>query len=228
MKISTVIFDVDGLMLDTEPPARAAWRLALGERGLSVDDALFSQMAGRTKQDARELIVKVLPPDFPFDEVYARRVHHLERYFAENGIPVKPGLGNLLDYLEAHGYHKAVASSTYRELTVRKLDRAGVLERFEAVVGGDEVTNGKPAPDIFLEAARRLGVQPGECIVLEDSEAGIRAAHAAGMLPVMVPDLMQPRAEIARLAYRILPTLLEVRDFLAAGGVGRGPSEVDG
>lgn len=220
MKISTVIFDVDGLMLDTEPLARAAWRQAMSERGLTFDDDLFSQMVGRTKGDARDLILNAYPQGLPFDELYARRVEHLDRSIRENGIPVKPGLGELLDYLEAHGYRKAVASSTYHDLTVRKLGRAGVLERFEAVVGGDEVTRGKPAPDIFLEAASRLGASPGECLVLEDSEAGIRAAHAAGMRPVMVPDLIQPDAELANLAYCILPSLLEVRDLLAAGGNG--------
>ncbi|RPJ42856.1 MAG: HAD family phosphatase, partial [Chloroflexi bacterium] len=112
--------------------------------------------------------------------------------------------------LEDNHIPKAVASSTPCWFALRKLTRAGIERRFLTTVCGDMVARGKPAPDLFLEAARRMDLLPGQCVVLEDSEAGIVAAHAAGMIPLMIPDLKQPTPEIRALAYRVLPSLYEV------------------
>ena len=107
-----------------------------------------------------------------------------------------------------------MASSTSKKGVIHKLTVAGLIDRFETLVGGDEVANGKPAPDIFLTAAARLGVLPDGCMVLEDSEAGIQAAHAAGMLPVMVPDVKPPSPEIEAVAYAVLPSLKDTIPLL--------------
>ena len=135
---------------------------------------------------------------------------------AAEGISLKPGLDDILDLLDERGVAAAVATSTRRERARAKLDRVGLLHRFAALVGGDDVARGKPAPDIFLAAAERLGVAAGDCIVLEDSEPGIIAAAAAGMTPVMVPDLHPPSAELLLLEPLVLASLSAVAAHLRA------------
>jgi HAD superfamily hydrolase (TIGR01509 family) len=131
-------------------------------------------------------------------------------------LAVKPGVHELLGWLEANAIKRAVATSTRRERAVSKLERTALLPRFHQIVGGDEVARGKPAPDIYVEAARRLSANAASCLVLEDSEPGVRAAFAAGMLPIMVPDLHPPSADLAALDLIVLPTLHDVLRHLTA------------
>jgi HAD superfamily hydrolase (TIGR01509 family) len=216
--IQAVIFDMDGLMLDSETLGRQIWSRALAERGYALADGAYLRLIGRTLRDVALILGEVFGADFPFDEVYAQRQRYYEEHIARHGIPLKPGLLELLDFLDQRGIPRAVASSTRREFALLKLSSAGVLGRFNAVACGDEVVNGKPAPDVFLEAARRLGIPPQYCLALEDSEAGVRAAHAAGMVVVMIPDLKPPTAELERLAYRILSTLADVIPLMGETG----------
>ncbi|MGC9399955.1 MAG: HAD family hydrolase [Anaerolineae bacterium] len=206
-QIQAVIFDMDGLMLDTERIARIAWRRAAADWGRTLSDELFAAITGLNATDANAVLQEAFGPTFPVTAARRRRQRYYEAYIAEHGIELKPGLLPLLEEIEARQLPHAVASSTPRAGVLYKLTLAGLVERFEILVGGDEVAQGKPAPDIFLEAAARLDVGPRHCLVLEDSEAGIRAAHAAGMLPVMVPDVKEPAPEIAALAYAVLPAL---------------------
>jgi HAD superfamily hydrolase (TIGR01509 family) len=152
---------------------------------------------------------------FPIGEARRLRIQHTEETVARNGVPIKEGLGELLDLLDRSGVMKAVATSTERTRALSLLTLAGVLNRFDAVVCGDEVERGKPHPDIFLAAAAKLGRSPIDCMVLEDSESGLTAAHRAGMRPVLVPDLKAPSQEALALAFRVFPTLTEVQGFLA-------------
>jgi HAD superfamily hydrolase (TIGR01509 family) len=132
------------------------------------------------------------------------------RYLEQEGVPCKQGLFEVLDFLDSRQMRRAVATSTRTELAERKLARVGVLDRFDAVVGGDQVRNGKPAPDIYLRAAERLERGPDECIVLEDSRNGVRAASAAGMTVILVPDLCPIDQETEQLAFRTARSLLDV------------------
>jgi HAD superfamily hydrolase (TIGR01509 family) len=133
---------------------------------------------------------------------------------AREGIALKTGLLEILDWLDRENVPRAVATSTRRARAVAKLAHASLLERFDAVVGGDEVPRGKPAPDIYLEAAHRIGVAPSACIVLEDSEPGVLAAFAAGMRPIMVPDIAPPSPSLAARGVTVLASLHEVRAHL--------------
>lgn len=215
LAFAAVILDMDGLMFDTEQLAREGWQQAASDFGYTLPDDVYIQIVGRTVPDAREILRSELGADFPFAEARACRVRYVEDYIAQHGIPLKAGLLTLLQHLDALGVRKAVASSTERASVLHKLALAGLLDAFDAIVCGDETENGKPAPDIFLAAARRLGVPPEECVVVEDSEPGIRAAHAAGMLAIMVPDLRPPSAEAAALAVAVLPSLTQVAGFLS-------------
>jgi len=212
--IQAVIFDMDGLMLNTERIARLAWKRAAADWDRTLSDERFAAIAGLKADDANAVLQKAFGPDFPVEEARARRQQYYEAYIEEHGIDLKPGLLPLLRRIEVLGLPHAVASSTARPGIAHKLTIAGLMNRFDTWVGGDEIANGKPAPDIFLTAAERLGIAPRHCMVLEDSEPGIRAAHAAGMLPIMVPDVKQPSPEVEALAYAVLPSLADVVPLL--------------
>jgi HAD superfamily hydrolase (TIGR01509 family) len=213
--ISAVIFDMDGLMLDTETLAREAWFRTMREFGYPLTDAIYFQVLGATGARTRRIFQAAFGDDIPIEAMYARKQHLLEEEVNTGRIAIKPGLIELLDQLDQWCMPKAVGSSTIRALVLKKLSAVGLLEQFDAIVGGDEVEHGKPAPDIFLQAARRLDVASDECIVLEDSDNGVRAAHAAGMRAIMVPDLKPPDDDVLPLAYRVVPTLAHAGALLA-------------
>lgn len=214
--VQAVIFDMDGLMLDSQRLATNAWTRAVASLGYRLTEALNLQLLGRNAQDSDAILRAAFGADFPVDAAREAARQLFRELTQGRGIPVKPGLGGLLDFLEARGIRTAVATSSSRAACVRHLQDAHLLERFAVLVCGDEVTTGKPAPEIFLTAARLLGIRPGACVALEDSFTGIRAAHAAGMIPIMVPDLHPPDEDIRSLAYRVVPTLDEARDVIAA------------
>jgi HAD superfamily hydrolase (TIGR01509 family) len=161
-----------------------------------------------------QLLLEVLGDARVVQAVRERERFYVRGRIAETGVPVKPGLVDLLDYLDGRGLARAVGSSAWRRTVEGYLGSMGLLPRFQAIAAGDEVANGKPAPDVFLLAARRLGVAPEGCLVLEDSEAGIQGARAAGMAAIMVPDLKAPAPETIALADAILPSLDAVRRWL--------------
>lgn len=214
--MTAVIFDMDGLMFDTERLARDAWRRAMAEHGYAMADDVYLTAVGRTVEGACAAFVQALGADLPVREIEAAKSQYLS-VMLEPAPPLKDGLVDLLDHLARRGIRAAVASATARAEIERRLEAVGLRERFGAVVGGDEVAHGKPAPDLFLLAAERLGVAPPECVVLEDSEAGIRAAAAAGMPAIMVPDLAQPTAAVRGLADSVVPSLSAVSGILGAG-----------
>lgn len=219
--INAVIFDMDGLMFDTERIAQKVWQQAAVEYGYIFPESTYRGVIGLKLPDVRTYIYQQFGGDFPFDQVYHRKQQLLDIYITNQGIPLKPGLTELLDKIESRAIPKAVASSSGKQIVLRNLSAAGIKAgRFQAIVGGDEVIHGKPAPDIFLEVASRLEIDHAGCMVLEDSSAGILAAHAAGMLPVMVPDMLPPEPETRKLAYRIFPDLIAVkRELFSENGI---------
>jgi HAD superfamily hydrolase (TIGR01509 family) len=215
MKIGAVVFDMDGLMLDTERLARIAWDQAMAEWGHTIPDEVYFRLIGRSVADVGEILRQALAADLPFEEIARRKRQYVDREIAEHGIPVKPGLHELLDWVDQAGLKKATATSTFREVALQKLRLVGLQDRFDAIVCGDDIQRGKPAPDIFLAAARKLAIPAGECVVLEDSEPGIEAAQSAGMVPLMVPDIKPPSEEATARAYRVFSSLGQVKTFLA-------------
>ncbi len=204
-----VIFDMDGLMFDSERLYKDAWQSAAAALGFPISNDLYQELIGRGNPEGEAILVERLGSDFPVSRF---RRNWLDRWRATvrtGGIPVKPGLEELLDDLEERKTPKAVATSTPREEAMLTLgEMAG---RFGAIVTGDEVERSKPEPDIFLVAGHRLGVEPSRCVVLEDSEPGILAARAAGMTVIVVPDIRRPSSEIAALADAVVDSLHDVR-----------------
>lgn len=210
-RFAAAIFDMDGLMLDTERIYHRIWQVAGRELGYELSDELLLATTGRTFPDGYRLVQEACGPDFPMSAFQALWPVRWYDDVARNGIPQKPGLGELLDWVDEMGLAKAVATSTTREEALFTLRAGGIAHRFTTVVTGDQIVHGKPAPDIYLLAAARLGIEPARCVAFEDSEAGVLAAAAAGMYTIMVPDTQTPSpAVVARAAY-VAPTLHEAR-----------------
>jgi len=186
MNRTAVLFDMDGLMVDTEPLARRAWAQVVVPYGREISDDLYGQMLGRRTVESAQLVRDALALPAPAQELVERKTA-VFLAMLDGGAPAMLGLWALLERIEGLGLPWAVATSTPRPVAEIVLGKLGVVGRYAALACGDEVEHGKPAPDIFLLAAARLGVAPAACLALEDSAAGCIAAVAAGMRVVAVP-----------------------------------------
>jgi HAD superfamily hydrolase (TIGR01509 family) len=205
-----VVFDMDGLLLDSERVALALFEQAARELGAPWDDALALSLVGISARDSDRMIVKAFGEDFPID-AHRRRFGELyDKAIASGAIQTKPFVRELLDYLGEVQIPCVVATSTKRTRAEVKLHKTRLLPYFKALACGDEVVRGKPAPDIFELAAGRAGVEPRDCLALEDSNPGVRAAVSAGMCAVMVPDLLRPDADIRRYGVPVVDSLKDV------------------
>ena len=214
MRIQAVVFDMDGVLIDTEPMYQHSWQRACAELGFDLDDDAYAVLVGRPTADCEEELIARFGPQFPlraFRSHWPRLWHALA---ADHGIPCKPGLQELLALLGERRVPYAVATSSDAGFTQFSLDHAGLAGQFELIVTGDQVPNGKPAPDIYLEAARRLGRSPHACLAVEDSDAGVLAASAAGLITVCVPDSRPPSPIATQAAFRVLRTLDDVRTLV--------------
>lgn len=210
--IEAVVFDMDGLMIDTEPLYKRAMQKAAEELGFQIEENFFIRLIGLPDTACKAVISEHFGPDFPMQQFWERWPRIWKKEAMTSGIAQKPGLTELLSRLSEIEMPMAIATSSFRQQADFSLRAAGVNHPFEHIVTGDEVENGKPAPDIYLEAAHRLSADPQKCIALEDSENGIRAASAAGMSAIMIPDLIQPSREISGIACCVLSSLYEARD----------------
>jgi HAD superfamily hydrolase (TIGR01509 family) len=208
---NAVIFDMDGLMLDTESVSIEAWRLARAAVGYFVSDKIILSMIGRNMTDITTRLHRQLSEDAPVEELLSCADQHYHRLLDESPPPVKPGLLAVLDKLEAQGIPKGIATSSTELNAEQKLGSTGLRGRFSQLVCGNQIARGKPEPDIFIEAARRLDLPCTACLVLEDSNPGIEAAWRAGSPVIMVPDYVPPTDESQARAEAILDSL---DDFL--------------
>ncbi len=204
-------------MVDTERIARIAWQKACRDAGYPMSDAVFALMIGRSKRDSGDLMRTILGPGFDFERMHAATGILFEQIVAREGLPLKPGVRELLDDLAARKIPLAVATSTRNPVAEQRLEQIGLRKYFSALVTGDQVTRGKPEPDIYLKAVRELGADPASTYALEDSHAGVRSAHGAGLRVIMVPDLLPPTPEIAALTVAVVKSLHEVPNLFLEG-----------
>ncbi len=203
---------MDGLLLDSEPLYRLTWQTAAAELGCPIDDELYAHFVGRGNDESERLLRERFGDALPLDEFRKRWRRDWDERLDRAPLPRKPGAIELLDLLDVLAIPKALATSTPLAIALRCLGE--LAWRFSTLAFGDEVEHSKPAPDLFLLVSQRLGVAPEQCLVLEDSEAGVRAARAAGMAVIMVPDLIEPPAEITALTVRVCRSLHDVRMLL--------------
>lgn len=212
--LKAVIFDMDGLMIDSERVTYDGYVTECGKLGLTMDEEFYKTVLGLPLPTVYKKFYDRFGTSFPMEQVLATVHGYMNDRFETEGVPVKEGLRELLQYLKAHGYKTVVATSSNRQRVDRILMQAGLTEYFDDSICGDEVEKGKPNPEVFLKACEKAGVQPEEALVLEDSEAGIQAAFSAGIPVICVPDMKFPEPEFAEKASRIVKSLTEVLGLL--------------
>ena len=214
--IAAVILDMDGLMLDTESIYKRAWQSASAECGYSLDDDFYLTLVGQPNPACEAALLNRFGDHFPIADFRTRWSRLWQAHVETAGIPTKPGLSELLSFLRERQVPVAVATSSDRDYASLSLRAAQLETWFDNVITGDEVVNGKPAPDIYIEAARRIGVEPANCLAIEDSDAGVLAASAAGMITVMVPDLKAPSPQVRNAAFCVVASLVDARSLIAS------------
>jgi beta-phosphoglucomutase-like phosphatase (HAD superfamily) len=212
---AAVVFDMDGLLFDTETLYQEAILIAAAEAGHEVAPDFFGRTVGLPWAQSRELLLSHFGETFAIDEFQEAWGRHFW-VSAETRLSLKVGALELLDTLDQYQLPRAIATASSHRMVERHLTAHNLMERFDAIVGHGDYERGKPAPDPFLKAAERLGVEPHLCLVLEDSHNGIRSASSAGMMTIMVPDLLEPTDEIRGLCTFVVRDLHEVRSLLLA------------
>jgi HAD superfamily hydrolase (TIGR01509 family) len=213
--IEAVIFDMDGLLIDTEAVYLGALQAAARTMGLEMPIDFCHSMIGIPGRECNVMLQDFFGPAFVLDTFNGHFAAHVEKVL-EARVPVKPGAVELLDFLRDRGLPLAIATSSRAVTVQRHLGRAGLLDRFQAIATRYDVERGKPYPDVYLEAARRLGVVPAHCVALEDSNPGATAAHAAGAMTIMVPDILPPTEEVRAMGVHVVADLHEALRLLRA------------
>jgi beta-phosphoglucomutase-like phosphatase (HAD superfamily) len=210
MKFKAVIFDMDGLLLDSQRIATEAYIAAFKQMGLKADMALYYQCVGTNVDATRKIMVAGLEPDFPLDEMFGLWEENYIAAAILKPVPVKTGACELLTFLSDQKIPCAVATSTEHQYAVTKLTNANIYHFFDHISAGDHVASSKPDPEIYRLAADRLEIDPIDCLALEDSDNGVRAAHGAGMTVIQIPDIVDPKDEILMLGHQIASSLHDI------------------
>ncbi len=214
MQYQAVVFDMDGVIFDTERLVIEFWKEVAKKHNIPNVEHTCIQCLGTNRVRTREIFLENYGADFPFDPYRAEVTELFNTHYKGVPLPTKPGVRELLSYLQEQNIKVGLASSTAQHLVRDEIGTAGLLPYFQTLVCGDMVEHSKPAPDIFLKACEILNADPTKSIAIEDSFNGIRSAHCAGMTPIMVPDQVQPTDEIRTLAFHVMPSLLDVLNWL--------------
>ncbi len=213
--VKAVIFDMDGVLIDTEKHYNAAWCEAAHMAGF--DDFGREHALMLRSCDARlasEMMKDIFGESFDYYAIREIRRSLVAERLDKYGLEKKPGIDDILAFLHERKIKAAVATATPIELTLQHLEKIGVRDQFDKIVSAKQVPNGKPAPDVYLFACEQIGESPSDCIAVEDSPNGIKSAYAAGCKPVMVPDLTQPDEEIRPILYAVVDTLADIKELL--------------
>ena len=213
-KIKGIIFDMDGVLVDTERISFKFWEKSFEKYGYKYSMDTHLSLIGRNNNSIRNILGETFGTEFPLDEICNYKSESMIKYLLEEGTPLKIGVFELLDYLRENNYKIAVATSTHKERAIQRLESVGIKEKFDDMVCGDEIEHSKPNPKIFLKAAEKLGLKPEECIVIEDSPAGVEAGYKGGMTVINVPDMKMPDEEMKKYSSLICNNLLDVKEYL--------------
>lgn len=205
-----VIFDMDGTLLDTQRIYIDAWNIVGNEFGIANMGRLMPDVCGMSEHNWKAYLRNRFPT-LDIEPFHTK----VKDYIAAYGeVRFKAGAEQLLDFLKEKNIKIAIASGSGRELIEYCMNKLGALERFDVVVGGGDVKNGKPAPDIFLLAAEKLGIAPEDCFVMEDSKNGLLAAHRAGIRAIGIPDIVSFDEETKEIMFAELETLADAIELL--------------
>ncbi|PZM86090.1 MAG: HAD family phosphatase [Candidatus Melainabacteria bacterium] len=212
-----LIFDMDGLLLDTELHYKRSWTQAAKEMGFDLTDELYLQLIGITVADAEIVLAQEFGIGFDKAKFHDRAAYLYEELHKKEGLPLKPGVRELLVWAKENNVPCAVGTSTVQKEAIERLKHHEIFDYFVVVIGGDMVERGKPNPDIFLKAQGELKLTADNCLVLEDAHSGLMAARAGGMRSCLVPDLLPASDESRSIAEGVFESLHHVREWLAQG-----------
>ena len=212
--MKAIVFDMDGVLFDTERLCRDCWVGHAEKYGISDMAEVFPLCIGRNRTDTETILQERYGEKFPALQFCREASEVFWKEIEEKGHPIKAGVSEILEFLSGAGWTIGLASSTGRESVLKHLEKTGLRQYFSVVIGGDQVLHSKPEPDIYLLACRELGADPQDTYAVEDSYHGIRSAYRAGMMPVMIPDLLPETEEMKKMCIGIFPDLLRFRDFL--------------
>jgi len=210
MAIKAAIFDMDGLLLDSERICMTAYLEAGRIVGHEVNPEVYLQCIGSNDKKTREILINGHGEDYPYEEIYKCWKKLYLKESLEKPMPLKAGVVDFLHKIQASGIPMGVATSTHSELAITKLKNAELFDYFNFVIAGDQVENGKPHPEIYQTAAEKHGVSASHCMAFEDSENGVRAALAAGINVIQVPDIVIPSKEVKAMGHRIVESLAHI------------------
>ena len=208
--IKSIIFDMDGVIFDTELVYLEIWSKVFEKYGYKLQKEVYAEVLGTGRENVKKVFLNNYGNELPIDKMYREKDEDLEKA-VDKGIPLKQGAYEILSYLKNNNYKIALATSASKERALKQLKQADIEKFFDVIVSRDDVKETKPNPDIFLKAAKKLNVNPNECIVIEDSSAGIKAAFNAGMAGIHVVDLKEPDNEIIRNCYKSFNNLNDIR-----------------
>lgn len=214
MEIKAVIFDMDGVIFDTERVYLEEWIEIFKEYGYIMEKDLYISVMGRGRKKVKEIFKDYFGEDLPIEEMYIKKDKMLKAAIDNNEVPLKKGAIEILDYLNSKKIKVALATSAKRERLEKQLNAFNIRNKFQGIVSGDDIENSKPNPDIFLKAAKILDVNSENCVVIEDSPAGIKAGYNAKMMALHVKDLKEADDEIKELSYAQFNNLEEIKDFI--------------
>ncbi|MBX2824319.1 MAG: HAD family phosphatase [Gammaproteobacteria bacterium] len=214
LAISAAVFDMDGLLIDSERLAMQAFLDTGTQFSLDLPETLYFDILGTNDKHTRQVILSAIGDRVDADIFFKTMDQNYYEIINAAPVPLLPGVSALLDALEERQIPAAVATSTRSEKAIIKLTEVGIYERFQHVVGGDQIANSKPAPDIYLRAASLLNIDPARCLAFEDSPNGVRAAVAAGMQTIQIPNLLQPDDELRTLGHRVYQQIDDVIPLL--------------
>lgn len=215
-ELTGVIFDMDGLIYDSERMFFRHKLTVMKEYGYTETEENYSKTLGLTGETLKQTVLSLYGEDYPYFEISQKARKAMMQTIKKEGLPIKPGIVPLLQYLNSYEIPCAIASSTHIEYIKEYLAATSLSSYFQAIIGGDMIANSKPAPDIFLEAARQLRCEPEHCLVLEDSENGILAAHRAGIPVIGIPDMKYPAPEYIDMTFALLESAEAVLAMLTA------------
>lgn len=214
--IKAVIFDMDGLMIDSERVTFEGYQHVLAKENLTMSEEKYKTLLGKPVKAVHDLFKEDYGPQYDVDQIIKDVHAYIAKRFETEGVPLKPGLVELLKYLKENNYKTIIATSSHRNRVDLIVKQAQIDQYFDDSICGDEVTKGKPNPEVFLKACQKLQVSPQDALVLEDSESGINAAYNADIKVIGIPDMKYPEEKYVKMTYKIMDNLFQVKDFLEA------------
>ena len=213
-KIKAVLFDMDGVIFDTEREYLKEWNKIFEKYGYEMKKEIYVSVMGRGRKKVKEIFKENFGDDLPIEEMYIEKDKMLKEAIENNEVPLKQGALELLEFLKKNEYKTALATSAKKDRVKSQVNHAKINNLFDAIVCADDIVNSKPNPEIFLKAAEKVNVKPENCIVIEDSEAGIRAAFNAGMIAFHVKDLKEVDENIMKYCDKNFENLIEIKKYI--------------